>query len=280
MVRDAAGIVRATRGNTPGAILAHLREVGSANVSQAVTSPLLVSTGALAAIQVASTVYLSRKLDKLEGLTRQVLNETQRVLAVAEEIREEQYREKARNLWRALEFLRLWQRAQDERDLRRAFEHFVLGKADIFEVLRRTDVETVLENPERTRFLLNAAAMNGAGQLLVMNHLDYPAPVQLGEAADYSSVLDAKASDLLAMPGPRTRLPTSRMLQATEDMGGPVKVARSWGQSLDTVSRTIEAEVRFVDGLADVPRKDVRSFGNQLKRDNSATYCLLVEESA
>ena len=279
MVRNAAGIVRATGGTTPGAIIAHLREVGPASVTQTAMSPILVSTGALAAVQIASTVYLSQKLDKIEALTRHVLIETQLLFSVVNEIQEEQYREKARNVWRAFEFLKLWAQAAEEHDLCTAYDHFIRGKADLCEALKRTDAEKMLENPDRIQFLVNAATANSAGQLLVMNHLDYPVEVQLKQSEDYVKIFDAKAEALLAVPAPRRRLPSVKMLEATADGGGPLRVARSWGDSLDAVSRSLEAEVHLIQGIDDVPSEDLNSFSRQLERDGKGAYCLLVPDA-
>ena len=279
MVRDAAGIVRATGGNSPGAIIAHLREVGTLTVTQAAVSPLLISTGIIVAIQIASTIYLSRKLNKIETLTREVLATTKRVLVVANEIREEQYRDKARNLLRALEFLRRWQRSQEEGDLRKAFDLFILGKADMLEVLQRIEPEAALEDPDRTRFLVNATAMNGAGQLLVMNLLGYPVEELQEESRDYCACLDAKAHEFRTMPAPRKRLPTLRMLEATKEQGGPLKMSREWSQSLDTVSRSIEAEAHIIKGLANMSPRDMLSFERRVELDKQASYCLLVNEA-
>ena len=279
MVRNAAGIVRTTGGVTPGAIIAHLREVGPASVTQTAMSPLLVSTGALAAVQIASTVFLSRKLNKIEALTRQVLNETHLVFKVVDEIREEQTREIARNVWRAFEFLKLWVQAAKKHDLSEANKHFVRGKADVCEALMQTDAEKMLEEPERCQFLVNAAIANSAGQLLVMNHLDYPVEVQLKQSEDYVKLFDAKAEALLAIPAPPRRLPSVKMLEATANGGGPLRVAKSWRDSLDAVSRSLEAEVRLIHNIADVTSEDLESFSRQLEQDGKGAYCLLVSDA-
>jgi hypothetical protein len=275
LMRDAAGIVRTTAGSHPGSIVAHLREVGQASAVQPSLAPALISTGALAAIQIASTIYLSRKLDKIEALTRHVLTETQKVLTTVSEIREELYRDKARNFWRALEFYRLWARAGRDGDLQKALEHFVQGKADIIEVVGRMGSESLIENPERSGYLLSALTMNAGGQMMAMAHLEYPADALRAEVDDYRGLLGLKANELRAAPAPRNKMPTFEMLAATRETGGPVVAARNLRRSLDAVRDSLEAEVQLGGGILDLPRKELQSFSHRLEAEGSADYCAL-----
>lgn len=255
-VRDAAGVVRYAGGNpSAGQIVAHLKELGSSTVP--FSGNILLSVGALAAINLAGFLFLNSKLTQISGKLDQLAADVSDLKRKVGEIYDNQCISLFYPMYGAIEYL--YEARVDCSMVGEARKKFIEARGQLGGFLEAKNAVSLIENLGVTDRVLNGLAMSFAGEYSCLHMMQVDGPAVDSVITRYKMSLGSAKSKLESFRC-KGIVPDLKELEAMKNL----KSSKTSVERIENTLRYLDSESLFSKALQSVPREQIQSVGVEL----------------
>ena len=260
-IREAPGIIRWAKGTeNAGKIFAHLREA-TGELSNTLGQKILLSVGAVAAIQVAGFVYLGYELKKVRQAIQTLHHDVGNILNTVEIIHQTQWIEKLQCIFHGIELLN--QTTVNLGFLEEAQKSFTKGRGEISQFILHQNPIKLVEYLPQMEELVKGMGICFAGEYYIFQKRKADIEEIYHSIDRYNELFADIKNKLEQIPPVTHRLPSLKQLENTKKL-------KTFLAQISATINYIQEEKSFMSALSCADREEILPLEN-----NNSTFLIL-----